>query len=89
MERAGYLRNQALMCLEIALQASDPDTAETFRVAGLRYFELAVELAKQKCFADIQASIGEELRTELVPTKTPLSKRMLELLDDLDTVTDH
>jgi hypothetical protein len=50
MERAGYLRNQALMCLEIAWQASDPDTAETLRVAGLRYFEQAVEVEKQKCF---------------------------------------
>jgi hypothetical protein len=89
MERAGYLRNQALMCLEIAWQASDPDTAETLRVAGLRYFRQAVELEKQKCFADIQASIGEELRTELVPTKNPLPERMSELLNDLNALTDH
>jgi hypothetical protein len=89
MERAGYLRNQALMCFEIAWQASDPDTAETLRVAGLRYFEQAVELEKRKCFADIQASIGEELRTELVPTKTPPPKRMLELLNDLNALTGH
>ena len=89
MERAGFLRNQALMCLEIAWQASDPDTAETLRVAGLRYFEQAVALEKQKCLADIQASIGEELRTELVPTKNPLPERMLELLDDLNALTDH
>jgi hypothetical protein len=89
MERASYLRNQALMCLEIAWQASDPDTAEALRVAGLRYFEQAVELEKQRCFADIQASIGEELRTELAPTKTALPKRMLDLLNELNTVTDH
>jgi hypothetical protein len=77
------------MCLELAWQASDPDTAETLRVAGLRYFEQAVELEKQKCFTDVRASIGEELRTELVPTETGLPKRMLDLLNELNTVTDH
>ena len=88
MERARYLRNQAFVCLQIAWQASDMDTAETLRVAAVRYFEQAVELEKQKCIADIQASIGEELRTELAPT-TPPPKRLLELLNDLNGLMDR
>jgi hypothetical protein len=71
MERTGYLRHQAFTCLGIAFQASDPDTVETLRVAAIRYFEQAAQLEKQKCVADIQASIGEELRTELFPTNPP------------------
>ena len=83
MERVSYLRNQALMCLEIAQQTSDPEKAERWHVAAAQYFEQAVYLKKQKCFVDIQASIGEELRTELVPTN-PLSERILKLLHALN-----
>ena len=79
MERTGYLRNQAFTCLGIAFQASDPDTAETLRVAAIRYFEQAAQLEKQKCVADIQARIGEELRTELFPTN-PLPDSISKLL---------
>jgi hypothetical protein len=71
------------MCLEIARQTSDPVTAERWCAAAVQYFEQAVDLGKQKCFADIQASIGEELRTQLVPTRPP-SKRILELLHALN-----
>jgi hypothetical protein len=83
MEKARYLHNQALMCLSIARQTSDPEKAERWHLAAVQYFEQALDLKKQKCFVDIQASIGEELRTHLVPTN-PLSERILKLLHALN-----
>jgi hypothetical protein len=83
MERIGYLRNQAFACLGIAFQTSDLDAAETLHVAAFRYFEQAAQLEKQKCVADIQAGIGEGLRTELAPTY-PLPDSILKLLNDID-----
>ena len=87
MEKVRYLRNQAFICLQIAWQTSDSEMAETLRMAAVRYFEQAVELKKQKYRTDIRASIGEELRTQLVPT-IPVSERILELLHALDKPRD-
>jgi hypothetical protein len=83
MEKSLYLRNQALACLRIASETGDADTAELMRVAAVRYFAQAVELTKKKDIADLQTSIGEEIRSQFIPTD-PTPKQVLDLLDALD-----
>ena len=85
MEKAQYLRNQALMCLEIAQQTSDPEKAERWLAAAGQYFGQAVQLERQKWVANIQASIGEELRTELAPTN-PLPDSILRIVNETLTL---
>jgi hypothetical protein len=83
MEKSQYLRNQAFACLKIASETGDADTAEIMRVAAVRYFARAIELTKKKDIADLQASIGEEIRSQFKPTdSTP--KQILDLLNALD-----
>jgi len=81
MERVSYLRNQAFMCLQIARQTSDLAVAERWLVAAGQYFVQAAQIERQKCVADIQASIGEELRTELAPTN-PLPESILKIVNE-------
>jgi hypothetical protein len=83
MEKSLYLRNQALACLRIASETGDADTAELMRVAAVRYFAQAVELTKKKDIADLQASIGEEIRNQFLPANPP-PKQVLDLLDTLN-----
>jgi hypothetical protein len=81
MERVSYLRNQAFMCLQIARQTSDLGAAERWLVAAGQYFGQAVQLERQKWVANIQASIGGELRTELA-SPNPLPDSILEIVNE-------
>ena len=44
MQNARYFRDQAVLCLEVAQQMSDPQAAENLRAAAASHFERAVEL---------------------------------------------
>ena len=44
MQDAQHFRDQAALCLEIAHQMSDRQTAENLRVSASQYFEKATEL---------------------------------------------
>ena len=44
MQTARFFRDQAALCLEIALHISDPHAAEDLRETAVRYFARATEL---------------------------------------------
>jgi hypothetical protein len=44
MESARYLRDQALLCLDLARLMSDPQAAEAFRASAVAYFARAIEV---------------------------------------------
>jgi hypothetical protein len=46
MQSAGYFRDQAALCLEIAQLMSDPHTAENLRAAAAEHFARATELER-------------------------------------------
>jgi hypothetical protein len=87
MEDARFFRDQAVSCLQIVGQASDPKTAEEFLVAATRYFAQAIELEKRTELTGIQTRIGEELRTLFVVNE-PSPERLLDLLLALDQPKD-
>lgn len=46
MRDAGYLRDQAALCLEMARQVSDAASAENLRAEAARYHAEAAEIEK-------------------------------------------
>jgi hypothetical protein len=47
MQTARYFRDQAALCLEIALHLSDPHAAEDLRTTAAQHFTRATELEKE------------------------------------------
>jgi len=52
VQNAGYFRDQAALCLEVARQMSDPEAAENMLASAAKYFAKANELEKQAEDAD-------------------------------------
>lgn len=47
MQDAQHYRDQAKLCVEIARQMSNPDTAETLLASATQYLEMAAEIERQ------------------------------------------
>jgi hypothetical protein len=66
MQSAGYFRDQATLCLEIARHISDPQAVENLRASAARHLVKADDVEKRSGGAPFHLSLGGNDQTSLM-----------------------